>query len=222
MPTAPAKATPAYLHQLIERMAVDRPNAAAVVHGGWRLRYARLNDLANRLANHLRGLGVGPGTRAALCFEPGPEHVMAQLAIVKLGATAVLLDPGNPESRLAFLLDATLARALVTSRRGLDRVALDRRFPVVLLDDDAWRSASPAAPDVRVSDDTICQITYTHGPTTLPRAVLRTHGQLRTAARFGPPPSPRPLDYLLTLAAGGTVEPATGRARRSTSPGSPS
>jgi acetyl-CoA synthetase len=67
--------------------------------------YWDLNELANRLANALRTLGVGRGDRVALILPQRPETVVAHLATYKLGAVAVplsfLFGPEALEYRLA-------------------------------------------------------------------------------------------------------------------------
>jgi non-ribosomal peptide synthetase component F len=216
MRTASPRVSPAYVHELIGLMALRRPDAVAVVHTSGTLDFARLDELANRLAQHLRGSGVVAGSQVAVCLSPGPENLIAQLAVVKLGAAVVLLEPSYPETWLAFLLDSVEAQMLVTVTNTLERLALDRGFPVLLLDNDEWRAAPPTAPEVPVTDDTVCHVAYPGRPTGLPRPVLRTHGQLRAVVRgrLGqsgerPPAGTEPVDCLLTLATGAAVETVT-------------
>src|SRR5208337_3724554 len=50
------------VHQLFEEQARRAPDAVAVICEEHRLTYRELNEQANRLAHHLRSLGVGQGT----------------------------------------------------------------------------------------------------------------------------------------------------------------
>jgi arthrofactin-type cyclic lipopeptide synthetase A len=65
------------------------------------LTYAQLNQRANRLAHHLRELGVQPDARVAICVERGLDLVVGLLGILKAGGAYVPLDPDYPLERLA-------------------------------------------------------------------------------------------------------------------------
>jgi len=57
------------VHQEIEAQAARTPERTAVVFGQQQLSYAELNGRANKLARHLRRLGVGPDVPVVLCLE---------------------------------------------------------------------------------------------------------------------------------------------------------
>ena len=103
-----------------ERQARATPDAMALVCGETRLSYAELDDRAARLGGWLRRRGAAHGDRIGLCVARGVDMVVAQLAILKLGAAYVPLDPSFPRERLAFMAgDADLA-LLVSDSRSID------------------------------------------------------------------------------------------------------
>ncbi len=113
--------------------AARTPGAPAVVFGAESLTYGELEAESNRLAHHLRGLGIGPGDLVALAVERSLAMIPALLGILKSGASYLPLDPAYPAA--AALLHArgqrrppaagpgTLARssALLRAAQGLSR-----------------------------------------------------------------------------------------------------
>ncbi|MGY2334293.1 amino acid adenylation domain-containing protein, partial [Pseudomonas sp. SDO5511_1_S431] len=64
------------LHGLFEAQVERTPHAVAVQAEGQSLSYQALNERANRLAHHLRELGVQPDARVAICVERGLDMVI--------------------------------------------------------------------------------------------------------------------------------------------------
>jgi non-ribosomal peptide synthetase-like protein len=169
------------LHRLFELQAELRPRATAVEHGSTRLSYAELERRANQLAHHLRELGVGPGTCAALLLHPSADAVIALLAVLKAGAAYVPLDPNCPVERLRFVLRdcgavVVLTQAALAPRLehcSVRRLALDGEHAAI-----ARRStARVGAPQPRPQD--LCYVIYTSGSTGQPKGVMVEHRNVR-------------------------------------------
>jgi len=102
------------VHELFEAQAAKTPDAVAVEFEDSQLSYAELNSRANRLAHHLRGLGVVPDSRVALCVGRSLEMVVGLLAVLKAGGAYVPLDPAYPAERLVYMLADSAPVALLT------------------------------------------------------------------------------------------------------------
>ena len=105
------------VHELFEAQAARTPDAVAIVHEDAQLTYAELNAKANRLAHHLRGLGVKPDALVAICVERSLEMVVGLLAILKAGGAYVPLDPAYPAERLAYMLEDSAPVVVLTQPR---------------------------------------------------------------------------------------------------------
>ncbi len=107
------------LHELVSEQAARTPGAPAVLFEGRALSYAELDRDAGRLARRLRALGVRPEARVAICVERSPEMPVAILAVLRAGGAYVPLDPAYPAERLAWMLEDSGAR-LVLTQAGLE------------------------------------------------------------------------------------------------------
>ncbi|HEX7240755.1 MAG TPA: condensation domain-containing protein, partial [Longimicrobiaceae bacterium] len=112
----------ALVHRLFAAQAARTPEATALWFRGERLTYAELDRRANRLANHLRALGVGPETRVGVCLERTPELVVALLGVLKAGGAYVPLDPAYPRERLGWMLEDAGARLVLAESALADRL----------------------------------------------------------------------------------------------------
>ena len=87
------------------------------------LSYRELNQQANQLAHHLRGMGVGPEVLVGVMMERSIELVVGLLGILKAGAAYLPLDADYPGERLRFMLAEAQAPVLLTQRETIDGVA---------------------------------------------------------------------------------------------------
>ncbi len=104
------------VQHLFEAQAARTPDAIALVAGERQVTYQWLNGQANRLAHHLRGLGVGPEVPVGICLERSPELIIAQLGVLKADGAYISLDPAAPPERLRYMLGDAGVPVLLTSQ----------------------------------------------------------------------------------------------------------
>ena len=68
------------------------------------LTYRELNQRANKIAHHLKTLGVGPEVLVGICVERSIEMGVSLLGILKAGGAYLPLDPALPQESLTFRL----------------------------------------------------------------------------------------------------------------------
>ena len=161
------------IHQLFEEQVERSPEATALVYEAQQLTYGELNARANRLAHHLRTLGVGPEVLVGVCLERSIELVVAMLAILKAGGAYVPLDPSYPAERLAFMLEDTRAPVLLTEQRSLAKLPIYTGH-TVCLDRDAARIAQhpETSPPPSANPTNLAYVIYTSGSTGKPKGVM--------------------------------------------------
>ncbi len=169
------------LHHPFEAWTARRPEAPAVIFDGRTLTYGELNARAERLAGHLRSVGIGgigPEELAGISLERGIDRIVAVLAVFKAGGAYVPLDPSHPRERLAWMLEDSRARVLITESRLLGALP-DHGARVVCIDRDGWETAgagegSPAG--FAAGSGNLAYVIYTSGSTGRPNGVLVRHG----------------------------------------------
>jgi amino acid adenylation domain-containing protein len=164
------------IHELFMARAAALPQAPAVSCGAQALTYGELDARSNRLANHLRSLGVGPEVRVALCLGRTPEMVVALLGVLKAGGAYVPLDPGHPAERLALVLADAAPAVLVTEERWLAGLPPHAARTLCLDRDAAAIAAAGAAALPRAAgEESLAYVIYTSGSTGRPKGVQLPH-----------------------------------------------
>ncbi|MCG3148788.1 MAG: D-alanine--poly(phosphoribitol) ligase subunit 1 [Verrucomicrobiae bacterium] len=162
------------LADLFEEQAAKTPDAVAVVAGKRRLTYAELNAAANQLADYLRGLGVQPEVLVAICVKRSPQMIIAILAILKAGGAYVPVDPNYPRERMAFLLEDSQAKILLTQRELRDRLPALAAQVVELDGLDVTEQSRENLPATATATN-LAYLIFTSGSTGRPKAVAVEH-----------------------------------------------
>jgi len=172
---APARA----VHHLFERQAARMPNEVAAVFENETVSYRELDQRANRLANHLRKMGVGPDITVGILCERSLDLLVAVLGVLKAGGAYVPLDPQYPQQRLAYMLEDSRAHLLLT-HRGLHSLTASVDLPVIDLDaaEPAIANESETISILDMTGEELAYVIYTSGSTGNPKGVAMPHRAL--------------------------------------------
>lgn len=156
----------------------------ALYWGDDQFSYQSLADQSRRIAARLvRELGVQPGDRVAIWLNNCPEFVTALFGALHAGAVVVPVNCFLKADEVAYILDDSGARVLVTEaamREAVDRLTAGRPnlrvLPKESLSDPA-AGAEAFTPAARGRDE-LAVLIYTSGTTGRPKGAMLTHGNL--------------------------------------------
>lgn len=223
----PEATADASLWSLVEQVARRRPDAVAVRGSdvATTISYRDLVRAAAVQSAELASAGVSEGDCVALAVQPSVHEIVAILAVLRLGAAYVGVDPSTPLPVMGTMLDAAEVRVVLA---GMDRLTHLTDLPgdrAVLAIRDPWRSVAsdlPVPQAVAAGPGHIAYVAFTSGSTGIPKGTRVPHrgvvrltlnpGYLRAGAserfmRLAPLAfDASTLEIFAPLLAGGTIE----------------
>ena len=162
---------------LLDSALAEHSDAEALVSGDIRLSYLQLHQQSNQLAHYLKAQGVQKGDWVALCLERNQNMVLAIVALMKLGATYVPLDPAYPADRVAYIIENANASVILTQSNlleslpshGGENICLDSISDLI-----SQQNVERPECEALAADDLIYVI-YTSGSTGNPKGVKLKH-----------------------------------------------
>jgi malonyl-CoA/methylmalonyl-CoA synthetase len=153
--------------------------------------YLELERNACRMANTFRELGVVKGDRVILFIPKALIFVVAHLALQKLGAIAVPLNPGFKPSEMQYLLEDAQARVILLDpdrKQFIKEIAPNISALVVncrkpYQDIDLFSDASENFSPIEIDPEDPGLIIYTSGTTGKPKGAVLTSRNLVHDAR---------------------------------------
>jgi amino acid adenylation domain-containing protein len=169
---APAITIAARFEAVVARHGAD----IAVSQGDTVWTYDELNARANRLAWHLRGLGIAAETAVGLLMERSPEAVMAMLAVAKAGGFFLPLNPDDPIDRLTQLIDEAQPAAILLQDHLSDRLPSGMFYALSVDAGEAlFAGESAENPPPAGGPESLLYVMHTSGSTGVPKGVAVPH-----------------------------------------------
>jgi malonyl-CoA/methylmalonyl-CoA synthetase len=153
--------------------------------------YLQLHQDSNRMARTFQELRVVKTDRVILCIQKSLIFVIAHLALQKIGAIAVPLNPGFKKSEMAYLLQDADAKLILSEpdKAGLIE-EIDPNLTILIVDTrkpyqdiDFFRSAPEEYARVEIEPHDPGLIIYTSGTTGKPKGAVLTQRNLVHDAR---------------------------------------
>ncbi|EIK94329.1 non-ribosomal peptide synthetase [Pseudomonas sp. M47T1] len=167
----------ALLPELLVQQRHASPDSVALVHGEQRLTYAQLHARANRLSHRLNAHGIGCDDLVGIAALRSVELVVGLLGIIKAGAAYLPMDPELPAERLAYMIDDSAVKLLLTQTALVDSLPAGTAERWCLDDgsDAAWPEHEPR---LATQPGQLAYCIYTSGSTGKPKAAGNSHEAL--------------------------------------------
>ncbi len=102
------------ISEALSRAAKNFPQHTALNYMGKRITYQALDGHVNQFARALQDLDVKPGDKVAVCLPNIPQVIIANIAIFRIGAVCVQNNPLYTERELAYQLNDSDAKHIIT------------------------------------------------------------------------------------------------------------
>jgi amino acid adenylation domain-containing protein len=168
------------LPAIFEQKVAQSPDSLALVEEDKQFSYKDLNERANQLAHYLKSKGVAPQNLVPVCLQRSTELVISLLAIVKIGAAYVPIDPDYPADRIAFMLHDTGATLVLTNQQSHLKLSPTENLSVLDLDKERAQIHQQPTENLltTVAPHDLAYVIYTSGSTGRPKGVLLEHAGL--------------------------------------------
>ncbi|MCE3271255.1 MAG: AMP-dependent synthetase [Ramlibacter sp.] len=177
------------LRQLMDRRAQEDPHHVLLKFEDRDYTLAAIDEAVNRFANALLARGLRKGDRVALMLPSHPDHLIAILALAKVGLVRVPLNTAFKGASLAQPFQSFTPRALIADRAYAE--VLSQCAEAGSVEMTFWRGGAPDAfaamlshgdaspPPVQPGADDIIALTPSSGTTGAPKGVNKSDRTLR-------------------------------------------
>jgi len=161
------------LNDMFAAAAARFPSRAALADHSRELSYSQLDIAVQGVADTMTSQGIRQGAVVAVRLEPSVELVITLLAVLRVGACYLSLDPSGPAQRAQFILEDARPCAIVEAASSVDAEEV-RLFDAAVLRTLIWAGPTGVVADPTHAD-AIAYVIYTSGTTGKPKGVPVTH-----------------------------------------------
>lgn len=157
---------------LISRHAQSQPERLAIEGSGESFSHAALDVAVRRLAGRLRSAGIGTGDLVGLRLRDTPSHLIALLAIARIGAIALPMDWRGAAPEIGRIIERFRPELVLVD----DAKPLPAAVAIVNVSELAGAEPDEQRPASLVDNPLVYGLTS--GTTGVPKGIVTTHEEM--------------------------------------------
>ena len=153
------------------------PDNIAVVYHDVRLTYKQVDEISERIAQHIVSLGLGSEDVVSVLIPRCEWMALASLGVLKAGCAYQPLDPSYPAERLNFMMQDASAKLLIADEE-LRPLVNEYQGQVLFTKDIDSLPAATTPVQADITPSSLFIMLYTSGSTGVPKGCQLEHGNL--------------------------------------------
>jgi long-chain acyl-CoA synthetase len=180
------------LIEMLERNGEEYPQKIAIIYHHTKITYKELNELVDKMANALMGIGLKKGDKVGLMLPRIPELIISFLSIARAQGIVVPINFELLDNSIRMILTDILPRCLIVHENFLDltkrSLPSGSKIPIIAVGEGtngkeiSWeemlKSKSSLPPSLEVKEDDVVYLNYTSGSTGNPKGAITTHSNI--------------------------------------------
>jgi len=180
------------IRDIFRRGGLNRPQNPAIIEGKKHICYSELYEMANRLSNGLKGLGVTPQCKVSLYLPNSSQFVVSYYAIQQIGAVVVPINTLLRAEEISYIVQHSESNVIITNvdhygevKRAASQSGVLSHVIVSGIKEDGVVNfeelislSSADEPGVTIAEDDTAVIIYTSGTTGRPKGAMLTQGNI--------------------------------------------
>ncbi|MBN2442195.1 MAG: amino acid adenylation domain-containing protein [Spirochaetales bacterium] len=159
---------------IFEERCKQIPHNIALVSEDEKVTYDELNKRVNKLARHIREIGIARDHIVGVYLDRSVEMIIGILSILKAGGAYMPISIGYPNERINYMIENSQCNVILTKAKLGDMLS-DYDINIVIIDDINMDSYSDINLEKTPAPHDLAYVLYTSGSTGKPKGVMVEH-----------------------------------------------
>ncbi|PGS53390.1 long-chain fatty acid--CoA ligase [Bacillus sp. AFS041924] len=170
------------IYGMIKEVAETKSKNLAYIYNGNKTNYEDLISSCENLAQLLKEEKIEKGDKVAILLGNSPDFIQVYLAILKLGAIVIPLNPAFTESEISYIFKDSQARLVISTSDQKEKLKKVKEQCSALLNiiliDEPKETIKNHIDIIEIQQDDTAVILYTSGTTGNPKGAMLSHKNL--------------------------------------------